>query len=184
MLCTGIMHSTLLLLCVPQKWHLVCGFIIVIVHNFPNYTFIPYSFCGSYCPRRHLSRCNYSSKSPRSQPISMSGSWNNQQTYLVWHLIVSTTCYYRLPGWLTWWTICLQCRRPSSIPELGGFPGEGIHLPSRWVDGNSTHSGIHAWRIPWTEEPGELQSMDLKESDTIQCLTLSFVIKWNQIVIF
>ena len=22
-----------------------------------------------------------------------------------------------------------------------------------------THSGILAWRIPWTEEPGELQSM-------------------------
>ena len=23
----------------------------------------------------------------------------------------------------------------------------------------ATHSGILAWRIPWTEEPGELQSM-------------------------
>ena len=31
---------------------------------------------------------------------------------------------------------------------------------------------------------GSIQSMDLKESDTIQCLTLSSVIKWNQIVIF
>ena len=23
----------------------------------------------------------------------------------------------------------------------------------------ATHSGIFAWRIPWTEEPGRLQSM-------------------------
>ena len=23
----------------------------------------------------------------------------------------------------------------------------------------TTHSGILAWRIPWTQEPGELQSM-------------------------
>ena len=23
----------------------------------------------------------------------------------------------------------------------------------------ATHSRIHAWRIPWTEEPGRLQSM-------------------------
>ena len=23
--------------------------------------------------------------------------------------------------------------------------------------GTATHSGIHAWRIPWTEEPGGLQ---------------------------
>ena len=26
----------------------------------------------------------------------------------------------------------------------------------------ATHSGILAWRIPWTEEPGGLQSMKLQ----------------------
>ena len=26
-------------------------------------------------------------------------------------------------------------------------------------EGTATHSSILAWRIPWTEEPGELQSM-------------------------
>ena len=30
----------------------------------------------------------------------------------------------------------------------------------------STHSSILAWRIPWTEEPGELQSMGLQMLDT------------------
>ena len=30
----------------------------------------------------------------------------------------------------------------------------------------ATHSSILAWRIPWTEEPGRLQSMELEESDT------------------
>jgi len=28
--------------------------------------------------------------------------------------------------------------------------------------GMSTHSSILAWRIPWTEEPGRLQSMALR----------------------
>ena len=28
-----------------------------------------------------------------------------------------------------------------------------------------THSSILAWRIPWTEEPGGLQSTGYKESD-------------------
>ena len=28
--------------------------------------------------------------------------------------------------------------------------------------GVATHSGILAWRIPWTEEPGELQSIGLQ----------------------
>ena len=29
----------------------------------------------------------------------------------------------------------------------------------------STHSSILVWKISWTEEPGELQSMGLQESD-------------------
>ena len=33
-----------------------------------------------------------------------------------------------------------------------GFPEKEI----------STHSSILAWRIPWTEEPGGLQSMELQ----------------------
>ena len=36
----------------------------------------------------------------------------------------------------------------------------------------TTHSSILAWRIPWTAEPGGLQSMGFAESDTEQ-LTLS-----------
>ena len=30
----------------------------------------------------------------------------------------------------------------------------------------AAHSSILAWRIPWTEEPGGLQSRGRKESDT------------------
>ena len=29
----------------------------------------------------------------------------------------------------------------------------------------ATHSSILAWRIPWIEEPGKLQSMGSQESD-------------------
>ena len=32
----------------------------------------------------------------------------------------------------------------------------------------ATHSGILAWKIPWMEEPGRLQSMGSKESDTTE----------------
>ena len=38
--------------------------------------------------------------------------------------------------------------------------------------GMAIHSSIIAWRIPWTEEPGGLQSMWLHESDTAERLTL------------
>ena len=36
----------------------------------------------------------------------------------------------------------------------------------------ATHSSILAWRIPWTEEPGGLQSTGHKESDKTERLPL------------
>ena len=41
---------------------------------------------------------------------------------------------------------------PGSIPGLGRSPGEG----------NGCHFSTLAWRIPWAEEPGRLQSMGLR----------------------
>ena len=46
-----------------------------------------------------------------------------------------------------------------------------------WEDplekGMATRSSILAWRIPWREEPGGLQSWGCRESDTTKLLTLS-----------
>ena len=39
----------------------------------------------------------------------------------------------------------------------------------------ATHSSILAWRIPWSEERGGLQSMGLQESDRTEQLTLGGV---------
>ena len=41
----------------------------------------------------------------------------------------------------------------------------------------ATHSSILAWRIPWTEEPGRLQSVGCKESDMTEQLTHTYVVK-------
>ena len=40
----------------------------------------------------------------------------------------------------------------------------------------ATHSSILAWRIPWTEEPGRLQSLWLQELDTTQRLNHNYPI--------
>ena len=55
------------------------------------------------------------------------------------------------------------------ISGLGRSPGEGKGYPLQCsglensmgciVHGMATHSSIVAWRIPWSEEPGGLQSM-------------------------
>ena len=38
----------------------------------------------------------------------------------------------------------------------------------------ATHSSTLTWRIPWTEEPGRVQSMGYKESDMTVQLTFTF----------
>ena len=39
--------------------------------------------------------------------------------------------------------------------DVSSIPGSGRSLEK----GLATHSSILAWRTPWTEEPGRLQSM-------------------------
>ena len=86
------------------------------------------------------------------------------------------------------------------IPGLGRSPGEGIghplqyswtflvaqmvkNMPAMWKTwvqslgwedslekGTTTHSSILAWRIPWTGEPGGLQSMGSKGSDWTEAI--------------
>ena len=59
-----------------------------------------------------------------------------------------------LPWWLSRWRICLPCmshRRPGFDPWDQEDPLE---------EGMATHSSVLAWRIPWTEEPGALQSTE------------------------
>ena len=43
----------------------------------------------------------------------------------------------------------------GDIREAGSIPGSG-RSPG---GGHATYSSIPAWRIPWTKEPGRLQSM-------------------------
>ena len=38
----------------------------------------------------------------------------------------------------------------------------------------ATHASILAWKIPWTEEPGRLQSMGSKQLDTTERLHFYF----------
>ena len=45
---------------------------------------------------------------------------------------------------------------------MGGFPGSIPDREDSLEEGMAPHSSILAWRIPWTEEPGGLQSRGLQ----------------------
>ena len=63
--------------------------------------------------------------------------------------VVGDTVTTDFPGGSDGKESACYARDPDSIPGSGRSPGEG----------NATHSSILAWRIPWMEEPGGLQSM-------------------------
>ena len=51
-------------------------------------------------------------------------------------------------------------------------------------EGMATHSSILAWRIPWTEEPGGLQSMGLQEVLATEWLSLLPLIIGSRVGLF
>ena len=53
-------------------------------------------------------------------------------------------------------------KNPPANEDVGLIPGSR-RSPG---EGNGNPLRILAWRIPWTEVPGRLQSMTLQESDT------------------
>ena len=57
-------------------------------------------------------------------------------------------CLMGSPGGSVVESACREGNK-GSVPGLGRSPEEGYGYP---------HPGILAWRIPWTEEPGGLQS--------------------------
>ena len=47
---------------------------------------------------------------------------------------------------------------PANVKNTDSNPGQEDPLETDMA----THSSILAWKIPWTEEPGRLQSMGLQ----------------------
>ena len=68
---------------------------------------------------------------------------------LMWRTVWETGCF---PGGSDGKESACNARDPDSIPGSGRFLGEG----------NGNHSSILGWKIPWTEEPGGLQSRSLQ----------------------
>ena len=66
-------------------------------------------------------------------------------------------CHVGLPWWLS------GKKSACNAGDKGSIPGWGNPLEKEIA----THSSSLAWEIPWTEEPGGLQSMGSQELDMI-----------------
>ena len=60
--------------------------------------------------------------------------------------------------------LLLVAQMVKSLPAVQETQLQSLGREDPLEEEMATHSSILAWRIPWTEEPGGLQSMGCKES--------------------
>ena len=68
------------------------------------------------------------------------------------------------PACLNWASVVAQTVK--NLPTMEETQVRSLCQGIPLEKGMATHSSILAWRIPWTEEPGGLQSMGVAKSGT------------------
>ena len=80
--------------------------------------------------------------------LACCNSWGHKESDTTERLNWTDTCYMGFPNGSVIKNPPATAGDMDSIPGSGRSPGEG----------NGNHSSIFTWKIPWTEEPGGLQS--------------------------
>ena len=122
-------------------------------------------------------------RSKNKQKESWIESWNGERTeghlVLYCHLDVLTL----RPGitWAVIWSeleFCtpyfgalLVAQMIKNLPEMQETQIWSLGGEDALEKGMATYSSILSWRIPWSEEPGRLQSMGSQRLDTTEWLT-------------
>ena len=111
--------------------------------------------------------CHYPKGSSKKFPIYLSMPGVLTREYLI------TQLHYQ---YLLIQKFCLRCQTSIHLFSLLPAVQETWVWSLGWEDPLekeiATHSSILAWKIPWTEEPGGLQSMSSQQSGTTEQLTL------------
>ena len=64
-------------------------------------------------------------------------------------------------------------KNPPAVQERQETQVGSLNREGPLEEGMASHSSILSWRMPWTEMPGELQSMSGKQLDRTEWLVLS-----------
>ena len=127
------------------SWHvgwLLSPFDVILV-NFDNFFAVP----SKETLQLLRSRISYSSKAPRfllARTLSRNQpAWGRSQ----------------LQGWFSFLGLCGGRRDEVPLNIYNTHQGSQEDPPEKAM---ATHSSIPAWRIPWREDPGGLQSMGLQ----------------------
>ena len=146
--------------------------IVVLISTFLITNDVEYILIFIYLYAKWSTKCNWTENSSSvCKQILLFKHHVNKMQFLVCNIRVYIS--YKIP------VTCMHWHIWNSLMEVKGFPGGSVvnnpptiqETQETWVRSLSwedpleekmaTHSSMLAWRIPWTEEPGGLQSMGL-----------------------
>ena len=90
--------------------------------------------------------------------------FNHVQLFVAPWTVAARTCQAPLSMWFfrqEYWS-GLPFPSPGYLPKTGSPAWQADSLLLSSEKAMATHSSTLAWKIPWTEEPGRLQSMGLR----------------------
>ena len=88
--------------------------------------------------------------------------------------------------WQIWGKTSQVVQIVKNLPAMQEIQGWSLGQEDPLQEGMATHSSILAWRIPWTEEPGGLQSMGSQSGTTrrlslthsLYCGIITYFLSW------
>ena len=91
------------------------------------------------------------------------------QARILWQVAMPSSRGFSQPkdGPLISWVLCiagLVAQMGKNLPAMQETWVRSLGWEDPLEEGIATHSSILVWRIPWTEEPGGLQSMGSQKS--------------------
>ena len=126
-----------------------------------------------FYPQSRLYESNSQERKESQEAFAGPTSWEKKKSLLVnFQLTINVTCSQLTTVWL--WInnpfLSLVAQSVKNLPAMQETQVQFLDQEDALEKEMTTHSSILAWSIPWTKEPGRLQSMGSQESDTTERL--------------
>ena len=93
--------------------------------------------------------------------------WMTKTFFIIpFYLFIDLSQIFLFSVFMSWVWASLVAQMVKNLPAMQETQVQSLDQEDPLEKGMATHSSILAWEIPWTEEPGGLQSMGSQKNWT------------------
>ena len=132
-------------------------------HQLPEYISLPHTITLFLNTLKCMQLTLFTNQEKQKQMIKQI---NTQSFYLHYSTVISKSkCKFYFPYLIIcgqWYGLSLVVQRVNCLPAMQETWVRSLGQEDPLEKEMATHSSTLAWKIPWTEKPGRLQSMGLQ----------------------